>query len=126
MIDALTQILLGYGGISRSASWAGEEADGVDDPDDVPVIGSDTPPELKDGEIAIFDPDSRTYTGKMRGLVAKRHKRRSANTPTGTASKQPAPAGKSQIAKPQPFNPAQASKSRLQKSPLSKRKHRVI
>lgn len=61
MKDALTQVMLGYLGGSKSGSWAGEETDGEDetetalDPDNAEK--DDTPTDSN----AVYDPDLRTF-----------------------------------------------------------------
>ena len=86
MKEALTQVMLGYIGVSAKSSWAGEEADGEDkaetalEPDD--TENDDTPTDAS----AVDNPDLRTF-----------HK------PTGAAKQQPPPKGrKPQIGKPVP------------------------
>ncbi len=78
MVDALTNVLLGYLGLAKGGSWAGDETDAEDVPEDASKIGSETPPELEEGEIAVFDPDNRTYSGRRSGL-RKKHRQRGAS-----------------------------------------------
>ena len=81
MTAALTNILLGYLGLAHGKFWAGEEADGEDDPGDVADLGSETPPELGDGDVAIVDPDHRTFLGKRSGGIKARKSRPSRSAP---------------------------------------------
>jgi AcrR family transcriptional regulator len=124
MKDALTQVMLGYLGVSKSGSWAGEEADGEDkaetalEPDDAEK--DDTPTDAN----AVYNPDLRTF-----------HK------PTGAAKQQPTTKRrKPQIGKPVPTSrnaaPASAPAKVAVKPPTvpkgppgpiqSKRKRRVV
>ncbi len=127
MIDALTNVLTGYLGLSRDASWAQAESDDSDDPDDRPELGSETPLDLAEGEVAIFDPDNRTYLGKRVGLQKKRRKSRA-----GAQLAKPLPvlrdSGKSKPAnKPALINPARVpAKTEAPKEPARKLKHRFI
>jgi hypothetical protein len=124
MKDALTQVMLGYLGVSAKGSWAGEEADGEDEtetalePDDTEK--DDTPTDAN----AAYDPDLRTF-----------HK------PTGAAKQQPPAKGrKPQIGKPVPTSrndaPANPPARVAVKPPTvpkgppgpirPKRKHRIV
>jgi AcrR family transcriptional regulator len=113
MKDALTQVMLGYLGVSKSRSRAGEEADGEDhaesisEPDDADQ--DDTPNDTN----AVFDPDLRTFRKSKEGAkqppVSKSRKSKSdASQPVTPVVKPPtAPKGP-----PDPHKP--------------KRRHRIV
>ena len=83
MKDALTQVMLGYLGVSKGSGWAGDEADGEDEvvaisePDDSDE--SDAPNDTN----AVYDPDLRTFHKSKRTAqqpsISKRSNSRSAN-----------------------------------------------
>jgi AcrR family transcriptional regulator len=132
MTAALTSTLLGYLGLENKSAWAGNEANGEDEPADVVDAGSETAPQLDDGEIAIFDPDSRTYTGKRSESIKTRRSRRSKSHPT-MPDAQSKPANKrTDAAKPTPkiapLAPARVAtrSSEPRANPSRKRKHRAI
>ena len=76
MKDALTQVMLGYLGVSAKGSWAGEEADGEDETETALVADDSEKDDPPTGANAVYDPDLRTF-----------HK------PTGTAKQPPASKG---------------------------------
>jgi AcrR family transcriptional regulator len=82
MIEALTNVMLGYLGLSGS-SWAGDESDGADDPADESDLGSDRAPDLDEGETAVFNPGYRTFMGKTGG----KHKAQGKRSSQGSAAK---------------------------------------
>ena len=134
MAAALSNVLLGYLGLEGKSAWSGREANGVDDPAAIPKLGSDTPPPLDEGEIAIFDPESRTYIGKRLGALKSDRIRSSTSAPSLPDPKsQPRLADKSTskskpIPKAAAFTPPRipAKQPVPAAKPSGKRKHRTI
>jgi len=129
MIDALTKVLLGYLGLAKGGSWAGDEADAEDEPEDAAEIGSETPPELEEGEIAIFDPDMRTFVGKRPDLRQKQRKRRKGVKANDADMVVGITEGKSPTVKPSKQAAAKsAATSSREKQPSrsARKRHRVI
>lgn len=129
MIDALANVLIGYLGLKHDA-WSGDEADGEDEPDDGVIPGSETPPELEDGEIAIFDPGMRTYVGKRPGLRQKERKQRkaiTANAPDMVAERAEKKAPTVKQSKPTADKSAAVPNTQeKQPSRSTRRRHRVV
>ncbi len=68
MKDALTQVMLGYLGVSKSRSWAGKEADGEDEDEIVLEPDDADHDDAPNDANAVFDPDLRTFR-KSKGAV---------------------------------------------------------
>jgi len=99
MADALTNMALGYLGLATEASWAGDEADDEDVRED--DTETDEPPQLGEGEIAIYDPDHRTYRGVSKTITKSRRSGNSSrlnesHTASQTPKYSPSRAAKSQ------------------------------
>ena len=89
MTEALTNVFLGYLGLSASGAWAGEEAESEDEPDE-PMIPEE---EIEEEEASnrLFDPDLKVYKGRIaKPLIATRRRKR----------KEPEPAPRIQVVKP--------------------------
>ena len=113
MKDALTHVMLGYLGVSKDGSWAGDEADGEDEdetnsePDD--ANESDDPNDPK----AVYDPDLRTFH-KSKEAVEQPPKSKRRNSGS---------------AKPSPPVPPIVKPPKAPKGPkpsMPKRRHRII
>ena len=86
MIDALSNVMCGYLGIT-DADWAGNETNGEDEL--IEEFESETEPEVPPGHISLYDPDLKTY----RGIVANgdpRKKRPSRSRKSQTVAEQEA------------------------------------
>ena len=113
MKDALTHVMLGYLGVPKGGSWAGDEAEGEDDaettsePDD--ANESDDPNDPN----AVYDPDLRTFhKSKWEAQQLPKSKRRN-----------------SRSAKPSPPVPPIVKPPNAPKGPepsMPKRRHRII
>ncbi|MEI9886323.1 MAG: TetR/AcrR family transcriptional regulator [Rhizomicrobium sp.] len=113
MKDALTQVMLGYLGVSKSRSWAGEEAEGADEAGNI-LEPDDADQDYAPNDInAVFDPDLRTFH-KTKGAakqppISKRRKSKPGASPPATPVVKPPNAPKGP---PDPHKP--------------KRRHRII
>lgn len=61
MKDALTQVMLGYLGVSKCGRWAGEEANGEDKIETISEHDDADQSDAPDDTNAVFDPDLRTF-----------------------------------------------------------------
>ncbi len=61
MKDTLTQVMLGYLGVSEGRGWAGEEAEGADNAKTIPEPGDDDEDGTANGSEAAYDPDLRVF-----------------------------------------------------------------
>ena len=124
MKDALTQVMLGYLGVSASGSWAGEEADGEDETETTletdDADQDDTPTDAN----AVYDPDLRTFhkpTGAAKQpSVSKRKNSKIAKTDLVSRNTSPASPSVPIVAKPSAIAKA------LPVPNKPKRKHRFI
>jgi hypothetical protein len=126
MVDALTNVMLGYLGLSEG-SWAGEEAEDEDEaPDDDEL--TEEPP--TDGSVPVFEPEFRRYVRKRSTSPAQ--------TPAKPVTQKRAPPALSNPIKTQasPPEPKAAGAAKVVKPPRAptpppeppppKRRRRVI
>ncbi len=85
MKDALTQVMLGYLGVSESGSWAGKEADGEDETEAPPETDDDDEDDTPNEANEVYDPDLRTFH-KPKGAAKHTPISKSKNPKTGKAS----------------------------------------
>lgn len=124
MKDALTQVMLGYLGVSAGGSWAGEEADGEDKVETTPEADDadqDDRPNEADG---VYDPDFRVFR-KARGVAKQPPISKGKNSKTGRPRPVPRNAGPGGPPAPIAIKPAAVAKA-LPKPNKPKRKHRWI
>lgn len=113
MKDALTQVMLGYLGVSKNGNWAGDEADGVDEAETVSEPDDADQNDVPSDTNAVYDPDLRT-SHKSKGAakqppISKRRKSKGDDTPPAPPVVKPPNAPKGP---PDPHKP--------------KRRHRII
>lgn len=113
MKDALTQVMLGYLGLSKSSKWAGEKADREDEAETISEPDDADQNDAPNDTDAVFDPDLRTFR-KSKGTAkqppaSKRRKSKSGASPPAPPVVKPPNAPKGP---PDPHKP--------------KRRHRVI
>ena len=124
MKDALTQVMLGYLGVSKSGGWAGQEAEGADTAKSIPESGDDDDDCKSDDLEAVYDPDLRILH-KSKGPAERPPKTKRGNSrssksgPTASSDKSASPP-EPPIVKPptKPKGPSEPTKP--------KRKHRII
>jgi len=61
MKDALTQVMLGYLGVSKGSSWAGDETDGQDEDETISEPDDTDQSDAPSDQNAVYDPDLRTF-----------------------------------------------------------------
>jgi AcrR family transcriptional regulator len=65
MTAALSNVFMGYLGVSDKGAWAGNEADDDDEPQGEAPYGTEEPPEPPEGNVPIIDPDLRLYKNSI-------------------------------------------------------------
>ncbi len=106
MKDALTQVMLGYLGVSKSRSWAGKEAEGEDEPETTSEPDDADQDDAPNDTNAEFDPDLRTFhkskdAAKQPPISKRRKSKNDASQPVTPVVKPPnAPKGPSDPHKP--------------------------
>jgi AcrR family transcriptional regulator len=65
MTEALTNVFLGYLGLSEDGSWAGDEAEDDDSVDEPEVLLPEDEVSEEDAKGRNFDPDLRAYRGRV-------------------------------------------------------------
>lgn len=86
MTAALSRVFIGYLGISDDGARAGDEADDEDKPLGDAPFGTEKPPKLLEGQVAVIDPDLRLYKGPLPYRSPKL-----SNARTSTSTKQARP-----------------------------------
>jgi len=79
MAEALTNLLLGYLGLSGD-SWAGNEAEGEDEPDESVVFEAEDEVAQEDKSNRVYDPDLRAYKGRIQKPAEPKRARGPKNT----------------------------------------------
>ncbi len=124
MKDALTQVMLGYLGVSKSSSWAGEETDGEDETETTLQTDDTDQDDPPTDANAAYDPDLRTFH-KSKGVARQPSVSKGKNskiTNPGLVSRNAAPANPpARVAVKPPTVP-----KRPPAPNKPKRRHRVI
>lgn len=81
MTEVLTNVLLGYLGLSTGHSWAGGEAEGEDEPDESITFVLEDEIEPDDASNRVYDPDLRAYRGRIENPTKPKRTRGRADTP---------------------------------------------
>jgi hypothetical protein len=113
MKDALTQVMLGYLGVSKGGSWAGDEADEKDEAETTPEPDDTDQSDASNDPNAVYDPDLRTFH-KSKGAAQQPPISKRRNSRSG---------------KPSPSAPPTVKPPTVPKGPepsMPKRRHRII
>jgi AcrR family transcriptional regulator len=122
MKDALMQIMLGYLGVSKGSSWAGEEADGEDEIETNPEVSGGDQDGATHNANGVYDPDLRVFRKRA---TEPSHKSGGRISKAAKANRDSKIDGPTTPASPKAVKPAAIAKAQAETN-KPKRKHPFV